>query len=281
MRSSAVREPERVGCVQPRERTADLTSIHLLGKAYFSSRTLLPADPSPYTLPSRSIPSASSFTVAQPAPQSSDALRTHTHTQNTSTSSTVQGKRAITTAYTLETYQTPSPAWTWITPWMVNMKNGTDESGWSYNVWFRKGGWRSHAGPMSANGYVRRREWVRLRCLRSDASTGPTGPEGEEVPQPRVEVRPVLEDLKQAWGQSSDLRQVVRVLSAVQLDRIKLEEMEGWLRSMTDEQSEGRRDALQKLRRVLEDETEASSIFHACAKLTRAVAAISPMFHPS
>ncbi|ORX36595.1 hypothetical protein BD324DRAFT_608719 [Kockovaella imperatae] len=141
--------------------------IFLLGKAYFSSRTLLPADPSPFTLPCRSLPSASSFTVSEPSnhlSNESTIRRTKADRSNAHTSQKDK-KRSIVTAYTLDTFQTPSPAWKWVTPWMVNMKNGTDEAGWRYNVWFKKTGWRSHAGSLGANGYVRRREWVRLRCL--------------------------------------------------------------------------------------------------------------------
>jgi hypothetical protein len=155
--------------------------IYFLGKAYFSSQTLLPADPTPYTLPSQAIPSASSITVVQPATSNpSDPSPAQTGTGDASASSDraktsasvsvgddkTRGSRPIDTAYTPETFQPPTPDWEWITPWMANMRLGTDEAGWKYNAWFRGRGWRSHAGPAGWWGWVRRREWVRLRRMK-------------------------------------------------------------------------------------------------------------------
>lgn len=56
--------------------------------------------------------------------------------------------------------------WEYLIFWMVNMCIGIDELGWRYNVWFRKKGWSSYVGNLGWWGWVRRREWVRLRVRK-------------------------------------------------------------------------------------------------------------------
>lgn len=212
--------------------------IYLAGKAYFSSRTLLPADPSPFTLPSRSLPSASSFTVSQPsndAQPSEEPVKTTAQAQH--------ARRTIETGYTLDTFQTPSPDWVWMTPWMINMRTGTDEGGWRYNCWFRGKGWKSHAGMAGWAGWVRRREWVRLRTLAAEEKVLEPPMEPEEVePGERLHV---LLDEKGVDG-------VIKALAKLPLDRKKMETWERWLEKGDEEDK-------RKLQMALDD-SEAVSL---------------------
>ena len=191
------------------------TRIYLAGKAFFSSRGLLPADPSAFTLPSHTLPSASSFTVAEPAPNaelSEEPVET--------TSQPTKARKTIKTGYTLETFQTPSPDWVWMTPWMINMRTGTDEGGWRYNYWFRSNGWKTSPGSAGWGGWVRRREWVRLRTLAAD----------DEVLEPPAEPEKVDpgEELHVLMGEGG-VDKVVKALSKEPLDRTRLETWERWL----------------------------------------------------
>ena len=172
-----------------------MCSIHIFGKAYFSSNSLLPADPSAYTVPSSALPSATSLTISSPSGPSqtrhkrlipplsfSRSVASSSHTivhPNPSIPSShkayspnsqinLSSRRDTRTAYTLDTAQCPDPTWDWVTPWMINMKTGTDEGGWRYNAWFRRKGWKAHAGTAGWGGWVRRREWVRLRAVKVD-----------------------------------------------------------------------------------------------------------------
>lgn len=102
----------------------------LFSTPYYSSLSLLPIDPSPFTLP------------------------------NAST------KRSEQPPITLETYPLPDGDWKWVSRcWMIDMRANLGEvqhDGFEYNWMFRKHRWHSHVGPLSAGGWVRRRRWIRL-----------------------------------------------------------------------------------------------------------------------
>lgn len=97
---------------------------------YYSSLSLLPTDPSPYTLP------------------------------NAST------KRSEQPPITLANYPLPDGNWQWISrSWMIDMGANTgavQHDGFEYNWSFRNHAWRAQVGVLSAGGWVRRRRWVRL-----------------------------------------------------------------------------------------------------------------------
>ncbi|GFZ43883.1 hypothetical protein JCM24511_01603 [Saitozyma sp. JCM 24511] len=247
--------------------------IYFLGKAYFSSQTLLPADPTPYTLPSQAIPSASSITVVQPATSnSSDPSPAQTGTSDAPASSRLaksaasasvgdektRGSRPIDTAYTPETFQPPTPDWEWVTPWMANMRLGTDEAGWKYNAWFRRRGWRSHAGPAGWWGWVRRREWVRLRRMKQKeevlqideaAKVERLGREeefesGEDDGPDRLDK--ALQESEEGGDVGESVRAVLGVMGTMPLDRRKMEVWQAWL-GKVDDKSKG------KLQEVLDE----------------------------
>jgi hypothetical protein len=135
--------------------------ILLFGRTFFSGSTLLPFDPSPYTVPSKQLPSAtSSFTVSDP-----EGTRPARPPSPKGKEKANERIRPTKTAYTPATFQAPSPAWTYLTPWLINMRSDgdTDELGWEYNYVFRTKGWHSRVGKIGWGGWVRRRGWVRLR----------------------------------------------------------------------------------------------------------------------
>jgi hypothetical protein len=146
----------------------------LFGKSWYSSNTLLPSDPTPFTLCSK-----------LPATEVTET-RTPAGTRQQKKSKPKLVRDTINTPYNLQTYQTPSPAWVWLTPWMVNMRTQTDEQGWEYNLWFHRASWRSHPGHLNWWGWVRRREWVRLRSLVP-----------EIIEKANEEVREAVDDF---WG---------------------------------------------------------------------------------
>ena len=97
---------------------------------YYSSLSLLPTDPAPFTLPDPSL----------------DPSR-HPPVSPT-------------------TYPLPDGNWRWVSrAWMIDMRSDTGQvqhDGFEYNWIFRKHHWKSHVGPMNIAGYVRRRRWIRL-----------------------------------------------------------------------------------------------------------------------
>ena len=120
---------------------------------------------------------------------------------------------------------------------MVNMRTGTDESGWRYNGWFKHGGWKSHAGAIGWNGWARRREWVRLRCIV------PTINLDEQQSN-----RQVTGDLTFKEVVDGGVGEIVKVVGGIPLDRAKLDTWRVWL----DKSDEWDR---RKLQDVLNDET--------------------------
>lgn len=174
--------------------------IYFLGKSWYSSRGLLPSDPSGFTLP--------------------------THLAGDKDNSK---RKTIKTGYDLETYQTPTPAWVWLTPWMVNMRSNTDEQGWRYNLWFHQKGWKQHSGLLNWWGWVRRREWVRLRAL----IPSPDDESDDESYDGPVEEPPdVLSTLISGKDPATD---IVKRLVVYPLDRERLEAWTKLLDGANDE----------------------------------------------
>ncbi|KAF9015166.1 hypothetical protein BDQ17DRAFT_1229141 [Cyathus striatus] len=96
---------------------------------YYSHMSLLPHDPSPFTLPNAS------------------------------------PRRSKQPALTLANYPLPDGTWRWVSRcWMIDMRSDGEvqHDGFQYNWLFRKHHWRAHVGPFSAGGWVRRRRWIRL-----------------------------------------------------------------------------------------------------------------------
>ncbi|KAF8807412.1 hypothetical protein BYT27DRAFT_7223239 [Phlegmacium glaucopus] len=97
---------------------------------YYSSLSLLPSDPSPFTLPYASL------------------------------------KRSDQPPITLESYPLPDGNWHWVSRcWMVDMRSDSAEvqhDGFEYNLMFRKHNWSPRVGLFNARGWVRRRRWIRL-----------------------------------------------------------------------------------------------------------------------
>ncbi|KAE9408068.1 hypothetical protein BT96DRAFT_808509, partial [Gymnopus androsaceus JB14] len=98
---------------------------------YYSSNSLLPTDPAPFTLPSA-----------------------------------VSLKRAHQPDVSLKEYPLPDGNWHWVSnSWMVDMRTDSGEvqhDGFEYNWMFRSNHWHATVGKLSAGGWVRRRRWVRL-----------------------------------------------------------------------------------------------------------------------
>jgi hypothetical protein len=101
---------------------------------------------------------------------------------------------------------------------MINMKTGTDEGGWRYNAWFRKKGWKPHAGTAGWAGWVRRREWVRLRSVKQERELQKHDDEAHgavSAAPPDVSERPV--------------EAVLTAMGRMMVDREKLAAWDKWL----------------------------------------------------
>ncbi|XAO23917.1 hypothetical protein I312_102702 [Cryptococcus bacillisporus CA1280] len=198
--------------------------IYLLGTAYYSSNTLLPKDPSAFTRPNRMVPTTSSFALADPSQnptvQPVKSSKKNLHKAKAKLSAPTQSNE---TSYTLDTYQPPSLEWEYLTPWMVNMRTGTDELGWRYNPWFRKKGWSSHAGNLGWWGWVRRREWVRLRARK------PRGKEEDKPSEERSRTPSFMLENVLSEDVSNNILRVLKVMGEIGVDRERLELWKSWL----------------------------------------------------
>ena len=128
-----IREPKGASCLPTLQSPSLLNQLYritIFSIPYYSSLSLLPSDPSPFTLPNASL------------------------------------KRSDQPPITLESYPFPDGNWHWVSRcWMVDMRSDSAEvqhDGFEYNWMFRKLKWSSHVGPLSAGGLVRRRRWIRL-----------------------------------------------------------------------------------------------------------------------
>lgn len=126
------------------------------------------------------------------------------------------------------------------------MRTGTDEMGWRYNGVFKKHGWSSKAGPGGWGGWVRRREWVRLRCVRPQIRERGDEKDGDEEIGKTGEangrsLKEVISDKQEdgVWA-------IVKELETVSLDREKLQIWERWLEGADD-------DTRKRLQGVLDD----------------------------
>ncbi|EAU92995.2 hypothetical protein CC1G_06715 [Coprinopsis cinerea okayama7 len=109
--------------------------ITIFSTPYYSSQSLLPIDPSPFTLPNAS------------------------------------KRRSEQPPITLDNYPLPDGNWRWVSRcWMIDMRSDSGEvqhDGFEYNWIFRKHNWRAEVGAFSAGGWVRRRRWIRLMVRSS------------------------------------------------------------------------------------------------------------------
>lgn len=121
----------------------------LFAMPYYSCLSLLPSDPSPFTLPDASL------------------------------------KRSEQPPISLESYPLPDGNWHWVSRcWMIDMRTDTGEvqhDGFEYNWFFRRHSWRAQIGSFNAGGWVRRRRWVRLMVRPAKPRTN-----GVEGPAPSV-----------------------------------------------------------------------------------------------
>ncbi|KAI6047639.1 hypothetical protein EDC04DRAFT_2918939 [Pisolithus marmoratus] len=128
---------------------------------YYSSLSLLPTDPFPFTIP------------------------------NAST------KRSQQPNVSLNNYPLPDATWRWVSKaWMIDMRSDLGEvqhDGFEYNWSFREKHWNAEIGPLSAGSWVRRRRWIRLMMrlaswksdlpwLADNLSEGPASPLPATVP---------------------------------------------------------------------------------------------------
>ena len=137
------------------------------------------------------------------------------------------------------------------------MREGTDEMGWRYNAVFKQKGWSSKAGGGGWWGWVRRREWVRLRCVkpqRSEEDEGEgsrereNGNEGGSGSKGRR--KPLVEVL--GSDQGKEIWNMVREIESVSLDREKMEIWDHWFKNL-DDSTRGR------LQVIIEDPDSVSS----------------------
>ncbi|WVQ72463.1 hypothetical protein IAR50_002015 [Cryptococcus sp. DSM 104548] len=222
-------DPEAIGDEMEPEYVWDVLfenqrGTYLLGTAYYSSKTLLPSDPSPFTRPSGSVPTASSLSLKgspdSPARTMSQRSRPKSHKGQ-------KPSQSNKTSYTLDTFQPPLPDWEYLTPWLINMREGTDEQGWRYNACFRKQGWKSHAGNMGWMGWARRREWVRLRRVREKVE----GASVREVSDLALQARRKEKKLGEVLSGSKEqnVSNILKVFGGLPLDRERLELWQKWL----------------------------------------------------
>jgi len=114
----------------------------IFSTSYYSSLSLLPQDPPPFTLPD---------------------------TGDSTPSSKRPGRIPN---ITLQTFPLPDPTWRWVSKsWLVDMRGDGDvqHDGFEYNWFFRRRHWRTRVGWLSTGGFVRRRRWVRLMMHPSGA----------------------------------------------------------------------------------------------------------------
>lgn len=130
------------------------------------------------------------------------------------------------------------------------MRTGTDEGGWRYNSYFKPRGWSSHSGFAGWGGWVRRREWVRLRGII------PVQPGGDdEPPTEREEAKggKSLGEILDSEVKERNLVAVEKALGRYALDREKLQAWDVWLKKAD-------RSAKERLQAILDD-TECVSTF--------------------
>ncbi|BEI86765.1 hypothetical protein CcaverHIS002_0701110 [Cutaneotrichosporon cavernicola] len=215
--------------------------ITLFGKSWYSSNSLQPWDPTTFTLP---LTVESDFILERPKATETPALQELDYgddgrdDERPKTKTGQVKRKSIKTGYSLGTYQTPSPQWMWLTPWMANMRLDTDQQGWRYNLWFHTRQWVPHPGRLNWWGWVRRREWVRLRALLPP-EVGPKEVDEEEVKEPGT--------LDEVLNSDHPVANIARNLASQALDREKLALWERWI-------SEGSAAARHRIAELFEDQ---------------------------
>ncbi|KAL4070932.1 hypothetical protein J3A83DRAFT_4093971 [Scleroderma citrinum] len=176
----------------------------------YSSLTLLPTDPFPFT-----VPSATSRRSQQP---------------NVS----------------LNHYPLPDGTWRWVSrAWMIDMRTDLGEvqhDGFEYNWSFRKKHWHAEIGPLSMGAWVRRRRWVRLMMRPAkwiSVHQGPSLTEDYSSILPSTSapflVHPgsnvALDEASQLWvgDPDKDWHRCRRLLGRAGADGHKLELWQMWL----------------------------------------------------
>lgn len=136
-----LRESARVSAELPSLLTLNLLllcSFSLFSSTRYSSRSLLPNDPPP-------------FTVVEPQPSLINGKP-------------VKAQESSQPNVSLTEFPLPDGNWCWASKeWMIDMRNeNISYDGFEYNWFFRRHNWRRKAGRLNAGGWVRRRRWVRL-----------------------------------------------------------------------------------------------------------------------
>ncbi|KAF8310253.1 hypothetical protein DL93DRAFT_2084624 [Clavulina sp. PMI_390] len=173
--------------------------VTLFGLNRYSSTSLLPNDPPPFTIP------------PEFAYDKDSSLTTHT----------------------LDDYQLPDASWVWVSRhWLVQMSgNGGSVDGFEYNWWFKKSGWRPAPGTLSTAGWVRRRQWVRLMMRPAQPLNNDVAQDEEEsdTPEPSTPYSPFPDPF--TWSDNPDenwLRAHV-VLRDLQTDGRRIAMWREWL----------------------------------------------------
>jgi hypothetical protein len=113
------------------------------------------------------------------------------------------------------------------------MLPGTDEMGWRYNAWFKMRGWRSKAGTAGWGGWVRRREWMRLRRAIARDTSDEEDTRASDTEDEAQNGKGRSKSLKQVLGSGPDadrdLVAMIKEIETVRLDREKLEIWKRWL----------------------------------------------------
>ncbi|KAL0951181.1 hypothetical protein HGRIS_007912 [Hohenbuehelia grisea] len=115
---------------QAQEVTDSANRLMFFSVPYYSSFSLLPRDPLPFSMPNAEKP------------------------------------RRKQTKFTLADYPLPDSRWRWVShSWMVDMRSNTGEvqqDGFEYNWLFRQHKWHARPGKFGKGSWVRRRRWLRL-----------------------------------------------------------------------------------------------------------------------
>ncbi|KII94380.1 hypothetical protein PLICRDRAFT_88608 [Plicaturopsis crispa FD-325 SS-3] len=199
--------------------------ITLFSTRYYSALSLLPSDPSPFTLPSA-----------------------------------VPTSRATQPELSFDEYPLPDGNWRWVSrAWMIDVRTdgSAQHDGFEYNWSFRTGGWRAQVGRAGAGGWVRRRRWVRLmmRPAGGVATRGGDGMQeyasttGTESPASSRSIATATDSeydgpdhaVWQGNGPDDDWTRCRRLMRRVGRDGRKLELWRQWLHPYFQEGDQGTR----------------------------------------
>lgn len=234
-----IREGKRPSCVLAHTYLIKFDRTMIFSTPYYSSLSLLPNDPPPFTVPS-TLPSTSN---SKPIRKSKD------NQPNVS----------------LEDYPLPDGNWRWVSKtWMVDMQDdgSVQHDGFEYNWFFRSKNWRAKVGTLGAGGWVRRRRWLRLMMRPALGSSGEH--DGASEWGTRDEVRTIPDRGSEAgssvvsahgkddivWrGDDGDWARCHYVLKRLERDGRKLELWKMWIGTGTEKTK-----AKDKQRQWTEDE---------------------------